>query len=81
MLKRLLLTIIIFVIGCYQTVLAEDYPANCRVTAQTLNIRSGPGKSYYKLGEFNEGDIIVVKSITQNGSTTWGWPPMMRSTP
>ena len=51
--------------------LAEDYPANCRVKT-TLNIRSGPGKNYYKLGQFDEGDIIVVTSVTQNGSTTGG---------
>ena len=72
MLKRILLTIIITIIGCCQTVLAQDYPAQCRVTAQTLNIRSGPGKSYYKLGQFHQGDIIVVKSVTQNGSMPWG---------
>lgn len=72
MLKRILLTIIITIIGCCNTVFAQDYPAQCRVTAQTLNIRSGSGKSYYKLGQFHQGDIIVVKSVTQNGSMPWG---------
>lgn len=69
--KKIILIILIFIIGCCNAVFAEEYPANYRVTT-TLNIRSGPGKSYYKLGQFNEGDIIVVKSVTQNGSTAWG---------
>ena len=35
---------------------AESYPAHCRVTT-TLNVRSGPGTSYSKIGKFSGLDV------------------------
>lgn len=71
MYKRLFLTFILIITGCIQVIVANDYPAHCRVTT-TLNIRSGPGKSYYKIGKFYNGDVIEVKSVTEEGYTMWG---------
>ena len=50
---------------------AESYPAYCRVTT-TLNVRSGPGKGYAKIGKLHKNDEIVINSVTQNSSTQWG---------
>ena len=50
---------------------AESYPAYCRVTT-TLNVRSGPGKGYAKIGKLHKNEEIVINSVTQNSSTQWG---------
>ena len=51
--------------------LAESYPAHCRVTT-TLNVRSGPGTGYSKIGMLYRNNMIVVNSVTTNGSRQWG---------
>ena len=53
------------------TVKAESYPANCRVTT-TLNVRSGPGTNYTKIGKLYSGNYVVVNSVTTYGSRQWG---------
>lgn len=50
---------------------AETYPAQCRVRT-TLNIRSGPGTSYSKIGKLYSNNYIVVNDVTQSGSIQWG---------
>lgn len=50
---------------------AESYPAHYLVTT-TLNVRSGPGTGYSKIGKLYKGDKIVVKSVTTNRSREWG---------
>ena len=50
---------------------ADRYPANCRVTT-TLNVRSGPGTGYSKVGKLYRGNTIVVNSVTFNSSRQWG---------
>lgn len=50
---------------------AETYPAECKVKT-TLNVRSGPGANYSKVGQLHINDRVVVNSITHNGSTRWG---------
>ena len=50
---------------------AATYPAYCRVTT-TLNVRSGPGPGYSKIGQLYTNNEIIVKSVTQNGSMQWG---------
>ena len=50
---------------------AESYPAHCRVTT-TLNVRSGPGTSYSKIGKLHRNNQIIVNSVTKNGSRQWG---------
>ena len=42
------------------------------ITADELNIRSGPGTGYGTVGSYNEGDsVTVLEQFTYNG-TTWG---------
>ena len=42
------------------------------ITADELNIRSGPGKGYGTVGSYNEGDqVSILEQFTYNG-TTWG---------
>lgn len=50
---------------------AESYPAHCRVTT-TLNVRSGPGTGYSKIGKLYKNNQITVNSVTTNGSRQWG---------
>lgn len=56
------------------TATATEAPQVCQVTAQALNIRSGPGLSYAVIGWIYAGDIVTVK--TQRGAwyqTGRGW--------
>ena len=42
------------------------------ITADELNIRSGPGKGYGTVGSYIEGDkVTILEQFTYNG-TTWG---------
>lgn len=42
------------------------------ITADQLNIRSGPGKGYASVGSYNEGDsVTILEQFTYSG-TTWG---------
>ena len=42
------------------------------ITADELNIRSGPGKGYGTVGSYSEGDsVTILEQFTYNG-TTWG---------
>ena len=42
------------------------------ITADELNIRSGPGKGYATVGSYGEGDnVTILEQFTYNG-TTWG---------
>ena len=51
---------------------AERYPARCRVTTD-LNVRSGPGKDYGKIGLLNANDVVTVNSTTRSRSgDEWG---------
>ncbi len=42
------------------------------VTADGLNIRSGPGTGYASVGSYNSGDHIEVLEQFTYGNTTWG---------
>lgn len=50
----------------------RQYPAQCRVTTD-LNVRSGPGRKYGKIGLLKKNDVITVKSTANatNGDE-WG---------
>ena len=42
------------------------------ITADELNIRSGPGKGYATVGSYSDGDkVTILEQFTYNG-TTWG---------
>ena len=46
--------------------------ASGKITADELNIRSGPGKGYATVGSYGEGDsVTILEQFTYNG-TTWG---------
>jgi hypothetical protein len=49
-----------------------------KVTCNVLNIRSGAGTSYKKVGHFYKGNILVITNSKKVGSVTWyqgsvGW--------
>ena len=50
---------------------AQDYPAYCTATTN-LNIRSGPGTRYKKVGMLHRGDLVVVYEVQYRNSHTWG---------
>lgn len=50
---------------------ADTYPAHCRVT-NTLNVRSGPGTNYSKIGKLYPNSYIIVNSTTYRQSRQWG---------
>ena len=50
---------------------AENYPAQCRVKTN-LNIRSGAGTRYKKIGMLYKGSTVVVNSTTYANSRYWG---------
>ena len=73
MVKSLLIGILFLLVASVTTVVfAADYPAQCRVTAQTLNVRSGPGTGYSKMGTLRRGEVVQVDFVTSNGSAQWG---------
>ena len=61
------------IIFCYMTTVsyAETYPVRCRVT-NTLNVRSGPGTNYSKIGKLYPNSYIIVNSTTYRHSRQWG---------
>ena len=67
--RRIVLVLLLFISAL--TIGAESYPARCRVTT-TLNVRSGPGTGYTKIGKLYPNNYIVVNSVTTNGSRRWG---------
>jgi len=42
------------------------------VTASSLNIRSGPGTSYEKVGSYTKGNKVEILETKVVGNTTWG---------
>ena len=56
----------------YQDGTTGSKTASGVITADELNIRSGPGKGYGSVGSYNEGDkVTILEQFTYNG-TTWG---------
>lgn len=43
-----------------------------KVTASTLNIRTGPGKNYDTNGSYESGDTITILTQIKIGGTKWG---------
>ncbi|UCF43561.1 MAG: SH3 domain-containing protein [Planctomycetota bacterium] len=39
---------------------APSFPYVAEVTAENVNIRSGPGTNYYRCGQINRGDAVKV---------------------
>lgn len=42
------------------------------VTSKTLNIRSGAGTKYEKVGAYKRGDVITIYEVTKVGTQSWG---------
>lgn len=56
----------------YQDGTTGTKTASGKITANGLNIRSGPGKGYASVGSYNAGDsVTILEQFTYNG-TTWG---------
>lgn len=49
----------------------EDYPAECRTTAN-LNVRSYPSQSSYKIGTLPQYSYVTVKYTVGSSYDTWG---------
>lgn len=45
---------------------------NVTVTGIEVNIRSGPGTEYEKLGVAVRGDVLTITEVVDGGSYTWG---------
>ena len=72
MIRQRILFLLLLLVSTVANVCAEDYPAQYRVTASTLNIRRGPGTSFSKMGILVEGDYVIVKGAIYNQGRTWG---------
>ena len=56
----------------YQDGTTGSKTASGTITANGLNIRSGPGKGYASVGSYNAGDsVTILEQFTYNG-TAWG---------
>ena len=51
-----------------------DSTANVRVTVHTdgVNIRSGPGTNYAKVGKANKGQVLTITAVKQGANYLWG---------
>ena len=72
MIRQRILFLLLLLVCTVANVCAEDFPAQYKVTANTLNIRRGPGISYSKMGILVQGDYVNVKGTTYNNGQTWG---------
>ena len=72
MIRQRILFLWLLLVCTVVNVCAEDYPAQYRVTASTLNIRRGPGTSFSKMGILVQDDYVIVKGTTYNNGLTWG---------
>ena len=72
MIRQRILFLLLLLVCTVANVCAEDFPAQYKVTANTLNIRRGPGISYSKMGILVPGDYVNVKGTTYNNGQTWG---------
>ena len=48
------------------------FPVNGTVTGDDVNVRSGPGTSYSKVGKKNKGDRVTITEEATGGSYRWG---------
>lgn len=67
------LKIILFfvLLGIGVEVMAVDYPAEYKVTAN-LNIRKGPGTNYTKVGALKQNKHITIYGVTKGANMDWG---------
>ncbi len=56
----------------YQDGASTDDAVSGVITADELNIRSGPGTGYGSVGAYYEGDGVTVLAQFTYGNTTWG---------
>jgi GH24 family phage-related lysozyme (muramidase)/uncharacterized protein YgiM (DUF1202 family) len=47
-------------------------PTQVKVTANNVNLRTGPGTNYEKIGQANEGDIFTIKRTCEGNGYVWG---------
>ena len=42
------------------------------IKANGVNVRSGAGTSYSKVGTYNKGEVVIVLETKKVGTVTWG---------
>ena len=47
-------------------------PIAVTVTGETVNIRTGPGTGYEKIGSLSKGTELLLTEVQQNGNYKWG---------
>lgn len=50
----------------------SQFPKNGVVTGTGVNVRTGPGTNYSKVGQKNTGDAVVITEEQKGGSYMWG---------
>ena len=67
--KKILINFIMFSIVLFTVYLASFYShasniiGTAKVTADSLNVRSGPGKEYDAMGKLYSGNVVDVKAV------------------
>lgn len=51
--------------------MADDYGIG-KLTGSNVNIRSGPGTNYDKLGQYQKGDVVEIYKILEVNGMKWG---------
>lgn len=69
--RKALTILLLLLVGATALAADGDYPALCRITTN-LNVRSGPGTGYSKLGLVRQGETVTVNSTTYSSGRTWG---------
>ena len=47
-------------------------PYTVNIIAQTVNVRSGPGKEYEIVRKVNRGEVFTIVEVRKNNKITWG---------
>lgn len=50
-----------------------DEPITIKVTADSVNLRKGPGTNYARIGSARNGDVFEIWQVQEGGSYTWGY--------
>ncbi len=71
-LAKLLTVLLLFMVIPRSVIAEETYPALCRVTAQTLNVRLGPSTYYSVIGTLTRNSQVTVRKVVEKEQRLWG---------
>ena len=71
-LAKLLPVLLLLMMIPLSVIAEETYPAQCRVTAQTLNVRLGPSTYYSVIGTLSRNSHVTVRKVVQKEQYSWG---------